>query len=366
MNSVFNFLTKGDRSPLYSVLGSFFLTLLVIVIGSWIPFPFLNGDLISYFADLPSDKRSQLSIIALGISPFFTVLQLVEIVKLIFPRLDKWQLSRDDNAYRMNVAVNVLVILVTAIQGYGVISALTAVGSVDVSASTMFVGILTYVAMSVVIIWLANLNRLPGIESGIWVLAALYGLMALPTKLTDFLAAIQAGSIQRIEGLAFVVVMVIAILLIGVGNRLILAVNSAGNTSSIVFSSILLWPPFVVNALVAFLLGILFLALPETKLDVSNYLIIARVIVLPILIPLIVYAYYRRFSICYPDLVNQKHVRLVLFWVASIQVIISVGFGVLASYVSSLHMPSVGFFISTVTVLFAFGVLLRRFVSPER
>nr|WP_313597676.1 hypothetical protein [Brucella intermedia] len=102
---------------------------IVVLVASQIPLPGIDTSVLAEQAIYsPNGALARFSIFALGVMPLFTVLAHVEIAKLIFPSLARCQIASSGNAFRISVVIKSIVLLFTAIQAYGMMSALAANG----------------------------------------------------------------------------------------------------------------------------------------------------------------------------------------------------------------------------------------------
>ncbi|MGH6861020.1 MAG: preprotein translocase subunit SecY, partial [Phyllobacterium sp.] len=281
------------------------------------------------------------------------VLTYAEIAKLLFPSLAKWQASSSDNAYRTSLVIKVLVLLLSAVQGYGILSALAAMGLIDGSASLIIAGITSFVGASAVMICLADMVRLPGLGNGIWFLVAIPLLGTLPREAAALVELMRFGAISATGWLILGVFIAIAIAMIALANML-LSRKDDGEANPRISSAVLLWPPFLANTIAGYLIAVPFGLFPELLSDAPWLLDGAFLALSTVLIPVFVYAYYRHFSLEQAEPLRGSGTKSILLTVGVVQVLVCVGFGILTRIHSLPSAFDGKLLIVCVTVLLAF------------
>lgn len=326
---------------------------LVVLVGSRIPLPGIDAAaLAEQLAYSSSSAMARFSIFALGIMPLFTVLAYAEIAKLVFPSLARWQAASSDSAFRMSVVIKSVVLFLTAIQGYGILYALATMELVDGSSRVMIAGIASFVGASAVMIWLADMLRLPNLGNGVWLLLAVPLVGTLPREFVTSIEMTRLGAASVADWLITGIAVVLAIAMIVVANRL-LSIKD-GEAGPILSLAVLLWPPFLASTVAGYLIAVPFVLLPELLSGAPWLLNLVALALSATLIPLFVYAYYRLISIVRPD-IARGDIRSILMVVAGIQVLVCVGLGILKLTTSFSFIPSGGMLIVCVTVLLALG-----------
>ena len=77
--------------------------LLVYRLGCQVPAPGINIDVIAGLRGML--KTESVSIFALGVTPFFSILFLFEFIKLIVPPVARWETREPRNAQRLSLAI---------------------------------------------------------------------------------------------------------------------------------------------------------------------------------------------------------------------------------------------------------------------
>lgn len=161
-------------------------------LGTQLPLPGLAPDALSQLRGLAHDH---ISILALGITPYVTVLILVELVKVLAPRLRGWELAQPRNGMMLGRIVLVLSLLAAAAQASGLALAFEDVPNLVEEPGTPFrlVCIMTLVAGSALVIWLADLITREGLGSGVWLMLASAWIARLPDQTAASLSRAPAA-----------------------------------------------------------------------------------------------------------------------------------------------------------------------------
>lgn len=338
------------------------LAVVIIALSSRIPVPGL--DLATAGAQsrhTGGESIQRFSIFALGVMPLFTVLAHIEIVKVLFPPLARWQARSARNAGTVHAIGAVLTLLVTAITGYGVVQAFAAMGLMAKDDASMAAGVGSFVAMSLILVALADRIRLPGLESGVWVLLAITALADLPRSFAADVELTRLGAISGTVWMVAIAFLIAATAMVAVANHLLFKVGPLGVAGEPISLSVLLWPPVLANTVAGYLIAVL-VALWHEQLGTFLAGNFATLVVTAILIPLFAYAYWRILSGPMSDAQRDAFRRAVVV-VVLVQVLISVGFSILSTQAPlSIVLPG-AMVIACVTVL---QVLAAAFVQRYR
>ncbi len=342
---------SDQRFPRYTVI-MIVLAFLVIAICMRIPIP--NLDLVAASAQFAqAGGLERLSLFALGTVPLFSALALAEIVKLVFPRLA----SREDNAGWGRLLVGIMVLLFTVLQGYGVMTALMAMGLMEDTAGSLAVGIAGFAGVSMLLLWLTDAIRLPGLDSGIWLLLTIPMIAALPREVVLSLEMIRTGAVPAWSfwlaagGTVIAVAMVVAV------NRLLVGTGRDGPTARCIPLTVLLWPPFLASIATGYMIALPIIAGPDLLASVPWLFAALAAVSNSILIPLFVYGYFQR-----QPAARREEIRPILTVVAIAQVLICVGFSLVNAFVFLPIVLNGGMLIVCVTVILA----LWRLVAMTR
>jgi preprotein translocase subunit SecY len=231
------------------------IALVVYSLGTRVPLPGLHPEALAQLG-MANGALHRLSLFALGIGPLVTVLILVELAKIIAPRLRAWEQSDPAHRVRLNRIVVRLGLIAAAAQASGLALALENVGGLVAEPGTPFrlTCIATLVAGTALVIWLADQITRHGIGSGVWLLfmAPLLGALPYwPVRLAAWQNDRTAVALELLAGTAFTA-LIVAILV-----RLLLAGRATATTSQTCLWSVLvakaLWPWLVV--LIALIAG---------------------------------------------------------------------------------------------------------------
>ncbi len=138
----------------------------------------------------------RLSVVALGVMPMIGALLLVELARLLSRRFNAWAGASADNARRLERYVLVGSLLLAAVQAYGLAVALeNASGLVaEPGLSFRLMVVVTLVAGTAVLMWLAALISRHGLGGGVWLLLVASHLAGLPHLAYAMLDAVQTGT----------------------------------------------------------------------------------------------------------------------------------------------------------------------------
>ncbi|MBV7483229.1 hypothetical protein [Bordetella sp. BOR01] len=325
--------------------------IIVLLVGSRIPVPGIDtAALAEQLAYSPNGAMARFSIFALGVMPLLAVFAYAEIAKLAFPSFARWQMASSKNTFRTSLVIKAIIIVLTAIQGYGVMSALSAMGLVDDAPGVTGAGVVSFVGASAVMIWLADMVRVPNLGNGIWLLLAIPLLGALPREFATSIELTRFGAATFMDWLVTSLAIILAVVMIVVANRLLSGKD--GEDGQPISLAVLLWPPILANTVAGYFFIIPMVLAPELFSDAPGLLTMAALALSAILMPLFVCAYYRLIRIVRPDIVRSD-IRAILLAVAGIQVLVCVGMGLLKQATSFSFIPSGGMLIACVTVVLA-------------
>ncbi len=138
-------------------------------LGTYIPLPGIDAEALSRLSG-PSLER--ISILALGVTPFMTILILAELLKVVAPPVRRWEQADLRNRDKLNRIVVGLSLLAAAAQASGLALALEDVGHLVEEPGTPFrlTTVATLVGGAAIAIWLANQITRHGLGSGVWLL----------------------------------------------------------------------------------------------------------------------------------------------------------------------------------------------------
>jgi preprotein translocase subunit SecY len=161
--------------------------------------PGLNGAGVStLFAHVGANSAiERISVFSLGVLPLLSALLLAEFGKLIFPSFRQWS---DANGARLNRMLRLTALGFAAIQGLGIALGLENVATLVAEPGVAFRAgtVITLVAGTAFLIWLADLVTRCGVGSGFWLLLAMPGIMELPSMTAGLLYLAGNGTISEL------------------------------------------------------------------------------------------------------------------------------------------------------------------------
>jgi preprotein translocase subunit SecY len=299
------------------------LVLLVVAVGSHIPVPGIDLAAINQQSGGSAGSlMARLSIMALGITPLYTVLLHVELLSLIIPPFARWRVACPSNAGRLDLIIIVLALLLTALQASAILGALQESLLVR-SESVAFaaVGMACFVGCTALLIWLAKTIQLPGIGSGFWLLLAIPTLASMPMEAAFWIELASTGAAFPSAFLilaAYVIGCIASVVFVRCA--LLSAARKQGIESASV-SAMLLWPIFLAGTAAGYLIIPVALVDEEPERLLQS-IPLAIPILTVVLIPLIVYAYARTLFFKRRNEQQRKAVLPVVLAVAGVQVIV--------------------------------------------
>jgi preprotein translocase subunit SecY len=230
--------------------------LLAYRLGCQIPIPGLDTDVLASLHVRLTIER--LSLFALGVTPIFSVLLIFEFAKLIVPPLARWEVAEPGRVRRLQRAIFMTALAVTAFQAHGLIDALYGIPRLLDGPGWMFPIIATWVAATALLGWLGGQITLHGIGSGFWVLLVTPTLIKLPAMVSKSFDALRSGIVSPATlaaALAFLVVATALIATVGTGR----AAGANHRVSGADFVGV--WPPLLANYVGGGVTALLILAL---------------------------------------------------------------------------------------------------------
>jgi preprotein translocase subunit SecY len=191
------------------------------------------------------------SVLGLGVTPIISMLVLVEVARLASSRFNDWAGATPANARRVDHYVLIGSLLIAAMQGYGIATALEEMSNFVDEPGPQFrlMVVATLVAATALIVWLASLISRHGLGSGIWVLFLVPHIATLPSFAAGMMELVRQGAMSMAVLLAALACTVIAVAaLVALVRPLILSRMPLDRT--------LIWPLFIA----AFLADMLLLA----------------------------------------------------------------------------------------------------------
>ncbi len=184
--------------------GAFTLAaLLVCTIGTYIPLPGVDTGIWQMLFDAQSDglisqvnalsggALARLSILSLSIAPYLTAAIIIQLLAMVSPRISRLRLAGERGRSRIELYTRGATLLLAALQGYGIANALEGVGAVVIEPGSLFrlTTMLTLVAGTVFLMWLAGQITARGLGNGIALILALNIVKTLPGEIATLVQA---------------------------------------------------------------------------------------------------------------------------------------------------------------------------------
>lgn len=342
------------------------LAVAVVAVGQRIPLPGLDLELIDAQAAQSGGLGSRASILALGINPLFTALALAEIGRLVFFALTRRDGGAAHDMRRGTVAVRLVALALTALQGVGLLAVLEESVLADPEAVAFeAVGLASYLGATAVLVWLTERCR----PFGIWPLFCVPFLIGAPNEAWTWVQMARTGAASLGDWLlpiGYIVAAVAATVFAHLS--LVHSLRSVDEREGVAIS-ILVWPPFLAGIAVALVLLPLVAWMPSLADSIERFTSV-RVLALVVFVPLLVWLYARRYELAGSGMAGS--IAPVLVVVAATQVAVCVAGDFVLRFAAVPLSLAGGPLIALVTVMLAFGRLVglperlsRRYAHPE-
>lgn len=238
----------------WPVLSSVLFACLLYLLFSRAPFPGLP-EIVAEGVLSGSDGSEHLSLMALGAISLVTVLGFAEILRVLAPSL----MARCEAARFYGAVIGLLVIAVTVLQGQGILQAFMAMGYTQDRPLALFVGLASFAGVSLLLFWFDGRIRLPGLDSGIWVLLTIPAFATLFNWLPQAFEMLRYG--MSLKAYLVLTVYVLAVIMLVAGACLLLTAGSKRPDAL----RMLLWPPMLANILLMYLVAAIMIFLPASS-----------------------------------------------------------------------------------------------------
>lgn len=202
------------------------LMLLVFRLGSVVPVPFMNkemirqvfeanqGGLLQFLDLMAGGTFSQFSIFATNIYPYITASIIIQLLAVAIPALE--QLSKEGEEGRKKIAryTRYGAIVIATIQAVGYTFGLFRSALETTSTLDNLVVILSMVAGTALLIWIGELITEKGIGNGISLLIFIGIISRLPAELINMYRFVDAGVINIISILAFLIIILVTVAIV--------------------------------------------------------------------------------------------------------------------------------------------------------
>jgi len=191
--------------------------LLAYRLGCQIPLPGLDTDVISR---LGYQSLSKLSLFAIGVTPIFSVLLIFEIVKLIFPSLSRWETAEPSHVRRLRGYILIAALLMAGFQARGLADAYYSLPGLIEEPGWRIPIVMTLVAATALLWWLANRITMDGLGNGFWLLLVTPSLVDFPNEIWTSFELWQRHQIKSSALGAALTFIAVAIALVATVNSL--------------------------------------------------------------------------------------------------------------------------------------------------
>lgn len=157
---------------------------LVYHVGGTLPLPGLDAAFLANLARTGGGASERLSILALGIAPFFFALLIVELVKALVRTTGYWLDTASVDRAATGLAV-ALALVIAMFQASVIAGILDEMPNVVANPGALFrlSVVATLVAGAALMIWLADQITRHGLGSGVWIMFLFPALLSLPYRL---------------------------------------------------------------------------------------------------------------------------------------------------------------------------------------
>ena len=198
------------------------------------------ADLLNQGSPLAMTALGRVTVFGLGVTPIISTLVIFEVARLASSQFNDWAGATPANARRVDHYVLIGSLLVAAVQGYGIATALEEARNVVDEPGPQFrlMVVATLVAATALLVWLAALISRHGVGSGVWILLLAPYLAGLPGLALSVYEVVHSG-IMSVAGL----VAVLAYVLIALATVAALGRTLAG--SGMPLDRTLIWPLYI-------------------------------------------------------------------------------------------------------------------------
>lgn len=252
-----------------NVFGPIAVTLAALVayrIGAFLPLPGINLEAVAADSNFRS-ILGRLSILALGVLPWFFALTFVEFFRLILPQAWTARFTSYGHAEPFSRVVIGLALAIAALQGLGVAEALTAQGKMVLQPGTAFLTstVVSFVGGTALLMGLGLLIERQGLGHGFWILLAASILAQLPSHISLMLVMLK-------EGMASPAASSIAVASVAAIVALIVGILEARRRANLPNVEKFIWPLVLASLVSALIVDIAVLILPVGSDDEINAL----------------------------------------------------------------------------------------------
>jgi preprotein translocase subunit SecY len=222
--------------------------LLVYRLGCQVPVPGINTDTLAGLSGMLNTEA--VSLFALGVTPFFSILFVFELIKLIVPPLSRWETSEPSHAQRLSRVIYLTALVTAGFQARGLANALYGISGLVNEPGWEIPIAMSLVAGTALLGWLGERMTLLGLGNGFWLL--------LITPTLAVVANVAWGSFELAQrGVIQPTALAAAFVFLAVATALIAMAASAGGASTENRVSgadfVTVWPPLFAAYISGFL-----------------------------------------------------------------------------------------------------------------
>ena len=220
-------------------------------LGCQIPLPNLDFDVLTHVRRPLGDALGHLSIFAVGVTPIFSALFLVEIARLGFPGLGRRGAGDDDGTPRLRRTVQILALIIAAFQGYGVARGIEGVEDfVETPGATFEATIAaTMVAATALLGWLGDRITARGLGPGFWILLVAPVVARLPS------AGVTIWELERVGAVDISTLPIVLVFIVAASAAIVVLAGTHAPEGARGDASIDVWPPLLAQAVPALIIG---------------------------------------------------------------------------------------------------------------
>ena len=235
-------------------------------IGAFLPLPGINLQAVAADSNFTS-ILGRLSILALGVLPWFSALTFVELLNVALPQSWTARFRSHEHAQPFSRVVVILALVIAALQGFGIAEAMTAQGKMVLEPGAAFLtsSVVSFVGGTAFLMALGILIERQGIGHGFWMLLAASILASLPNHANLMLIMLRHG-MSSPAAIVVAVVSALAIVALIVG---ILETRRRANLPGV---EKFFWPLVLASLVSAIIVDIFVLTMPEGSEDQVNAL----------------------------------------------------------------------------------------------
>ncbi|WP_105435376.1 hypothetical protein [Neorhizobium tomejilense] len=290
----------NELLSLAKVLFCLFVPIAVVFIaGSNIPLPGIDPAFIARQSSGSSDLPERLSLLALGLTPILNAFAIGELGRLLFPKRAGPAIVTESTAAWTTILVRLIALGIATLQSYSLAVALQAAGAAKPGAWAFVpVVVISMVAATAVLIWLADRVKLPGLRHGLWLLWVAPFFLDFAENLQPSLDQTRTGAMPLLNWLLNAVyICAAAAAVVAVNLHWLKAIGVNGKNphdQDMDMLSIFVWPIFLASYAGGYLFITLLLLIPSAWLPLQSTTEVIAILTAAALIPIFVFGYARR------------------------------------------------------------------------